>query len=50
MLPASVKEPLRKHLEWVRAYKSDLESGFDGVALPYALERKYPNAAKEWGW
>jgi integron integrase len=51
MLPASVKEPLRKHLEWVRArYKSDLESGFDGVSLPYALERKYPNAAKEWGW
>jgi site-specific recombinase XerD len=27
-----------------------LESGFDGVSLPYALERKYPNAAKEWGW
>jgi site-specific recombinase XerD len=20
------------------------------VALPYALERKYPNAEKEWGW
>jgi integron integrase len=51
MLPASVKESLRQHLEWVRArYKSDLESGFDGVSLPYALERKYPNAAREWGW
>ena len=51
MLPASVKEPLRKHPEWVRAgYKSDLESGFDGVSLPHALERKYPNAAREWGW
>ena len=51
MLPASVKESLRKHLEWVRTrYKSDLESGFDGVSLPYALERKYPNAAREWGW
>jgi integrase len=35
MLPASVKESLRKHLEWVRArYKSDLQSGFDGVSLP----------------
>jgi integrase len=46
-----VKESLLKHLEWVRArYKSDLESGFDGVSLPYALERKYANAAKEWGW
>ena len=51
MLPASVKESLRKHLEWVRArYKSDLESGFDGVSSPYALQRKYPNAAREWGW
>jgi len=50
MLPASVKEPLRKHLEWVRArYKSDLESDFDGVSLPYALERQYPNAACGWG-
>jgi integron integrase len=51
MLPVSVKEPLQKHLAWVKArYRSDLESGFDGVSLPYALERKYPNAAKEWGW
>ena len=51
ILPASVKESLLKHLEWVRArYKSDLESGFDGVSLPYALQRKYPNAAREWGW
>ena len=22
----------------------------DGVWLPNALERKYPNAGKEWGW
>jgi len=51
MLPASVKESPFKHLEWVRArYKSDLESGFDGVSSPYALQRKYPNAAREWGW
>ena len=46
MLPTSVKESLRKHLDWVRArYKSDLESGFDGVSLPYALERKYPKCS-----
>lgn len=51
MLPASVKEPLCKHLERVRElYKRDLESGFSRVSLPYALERKYPNATKEWGW
>ena len=23
---------------------------YHGVSLPYALERKYPGAAKEWGW
>ena len=51
MLPASVKEPIHKHLVWVRGhYERDLESGYSGVSLPYALERKYPNAAKEWGW
>jgi integrase len=51
MLPQSVKEPLQKHLQRVkRIYDEDLKSGFNGVSLPYALERKYPNAAKEWGW
>jgi len=51
MLPGSVKEPLRRHLEAVRTqYRRDLENGYGGVSLPYALERKYPNAAKEWGW
>jgi integron integrase len=51
MLPALVKEPLQKHLQRVRRiYEEDLKSGFNGVSLPYALERKYPNAAKEWGW
>ncbi len=24
--------------------------GYGTVYLPYALEKKYPNAAKEWGW
>ena len=38
-------------LEWVRKqYQRDLEHGSCGVSVPYALERKYPNAAKEWGW
>ncbi len=51
MLPEAVKEPLRNHLEQVRKqYDTDLKSGYAGVSLPYALERKYPNAAKEWGW
>ena len=51
MLPAAVKEPLRRHLELVRKqYEADLKSGYAGVSLPYALERKYVNAGKEWSW
>ena len=51
MLPTSVKEPLRGHLEWVRRqYQRDVQAGYGGVSLPYALERKYPHAAREWGW
>jgi len=49
MLPAAVKEPLRRHLEQVRQdYEVDLKTGAAGVPLPYALARKYPNAGKEW--
>ncbi len=51
MLPAAVKEPLAKHLELIRRHhQRDLERGLGRVALPNALERKYPNVGKEWGW
>lgn len=51
MLPAAVKEPLAKHLDVIkRLHQRDLERGLGRVALPNALERKYPNAGKEWGW
>lgn len=51
MLPTSVVEPLRRHLERVKVlYQRDLEHGQGGASLPNALERKYPNAPKEWGW
>jgi integron integrase len=51
MLPAAIKEPLAKHLELIkRQHERDLERGMGRVALPNALERKYPNAGKEWGW
>jgi integron integrase len=51
MLPAAVVEPLRRHLEAVkRQHEEDLTRGLGRVALPDALERKYPNAGKEWGW
>jgi integron integrase len=51
MLPAAVKDPLSKHLNAIkRLHERDLERGVGGVSLPNALERKYPNAGKEWGW
>lgn len=31
-------------------HEQDLAAGSGSVYLPHALERKYPNAAKEWGW
>jgi integron integrase len=42
---------LQEHLESVRArHQEDLRNGFGSVYLPGALDRKYPNAAKEWRW
>ena len=51
MLPSALKGPLKRHLEKVKAiHDKDLAAGFGRVHLPYALNRKYPNADKEWGW
>lgn len=51
MLPSSVAQPLERHLNRVRElHQGDLKEGFGEVFLPHALERKYPHAAKEWGW
>lgn len=51
MLPAAVKEPLLRHLQAVKQqHDSDLTKGLGRVALPNALERKYPNAGRAWAW
>ncbi len=51
MLAASVRGTLVAHLERVRRlHGEDLAAGFGAVYLPDALSRKYPWAAKEWGW
>jgi integron integrase len=51
MLPGAAKEPLLRHLTAIkRQHEEDLERGLGRVALPNALERKYVNAGKEWGW
>jgi integron integrase len=51
MLPETVKLHLQQHLEKVKIiHKQDLSEGYGEVHLPYALERKYPRANKDWGW
>jgi integrase len=50
-LPDGLIAPLRQHLEHVRLlHDKDIADGFGAVVLPYALERKYPNAPREWHW
>jgi integron integrase len=51
LLAAAVREPLRRHLTAVRAmHAADRKAGLAGVALPDAIERKYPRAGTELGW
>lgn len=42
---------LENHLAKVKVlHEQDLNQGFGAVYLPYALERKYPHAEKEFNW
>ena len=51
LLPESLIEPITRQITRVRAmHEKDLGMGFGEVYLPYALERKYPNAARAFGW
>lgn len=51
MLPEKVIEPLKIHLQKVKnLHEQDLKNGFGSVYMPDALERKYPNASKEFEW
>lgn len=51
MLPQTLGDPLRSHLEGVRAqHQHDLKHGAGWVELPGALRRKYPRAGREWPW
>jgi integron integrase len=51
MLPDSLVTPLQEHLQRVkRLHDEDLARGYGSVYLPFALERKYPNAHREWIW
>ena len=51
MLPRSVADGRHTHLVAVRAlHVQGLAAGYGDVYLPDALDRKFPNAGREWGW
>ena len=51
VLPEALKPPLHRHLEDVRLlHERDVAQAPGQVYLPYALDRKLPGAAGEWGW
>jgi integron integrase len=51
MLPMSLSHPLKDHLQITRRqHQQDLAQGYGSVYLPYALERKYANANRQWCW
>jgi len=51
VLAESVIPVLGEHLERVKLrHEQDLQEGNGAVYLPGALDRKYPGAAREWGW
>lgn len=51
VLPERLKDRLIQHIATVRSiYEKDREQNLPGVALPGALEKKYPNAGREWSW
>ena len=50
-LPVSLVAELKDQLDYVRVlHDKDLAEGFGRVQLPFALDRKYPNAGVEYGW
>lgn len=51
MLPATLVPDLRAQIAEARAlWQADRHCGRGGVAVPHALERKYPGVGRTWGW
>ena len=51
VLPESLVPHIRDHLARVRTlFEADRAANKPGVSLPFALRRKYPNAATSWAW
>ena len=50
-LPMKLRDELTARIARVRVlHAQDVSEGHGAVALPYALARKYPNAAREFAW
>jgi len=50
MLPVTLAEPMRRQIRRARLlYEEDRTRGI-GLSLPFALDRKYPNAPTDWPW
>lgn len=51
VLPQTIKHALRQQLHRVKIlHQKDLREGFGTVFLPFALERKYHNASRDFAW
>lgn len=51
ILPDKINAELKLHIQKVRnLFNRDRKKGNVEVPLPYALDKKYPNASKEFGW
>jgi integron integrase len=51
VLPETLKAAILEQTEKVRTlFEQDRQNEIPGVSLPGALERKYPEAGKEWAW
>ncbi len=51
VLPALVAATLLEQIEATRRrHVADLAAGFGAAVLPGALDRKYPNASRDWRW
>ena len=51
LLPRSLESRLKEHLAKVKEqFERDMAEGRPGVYLPNQLDKKYPNAGKEWIW
>ncbi len=51
VLPERIKGSLKSHLQRIKQmHDQDLANGYGATTLSDSLEKKYPNANKEWAW